>query len=247
MGNSYFAFKQFTVQQDKCAMKVCTDACLFGAVAAGYFNDNIQPLHVLDIGTGTGLLSLMFAQKNDNAIINAVEIDESAAVQANENFTSSPWKERLHVHHTSIQQFTNELINQSINQLYNFILTNPPFFEGDLKSPDDSRNKALHGSELSLNELLVSIQKLLAPSGVFAVLLPYHRAEYFIELAITAGYHLAKNISVKQTPHHPYFRSILFFGNTPSTIVEETITIKDDGNNYTPAFTTLLKDYYLYL
>lgn len=247
MGNSYFAFKQFTVQQDKCAMKVCTDACLFGAVAAGYFNDNIQPLHVLDIGTGTGLLSLMFVQKNSEAVIDAVEIDEAAAAQANENFTASPWKERLTVHHTSIQHFTNEQIKQSTNPQYNFILTNPPFFEGDLKSPDDNRNKALHSSKLSLSELVDSIQKLLKPSGVFGVLLPYHRAEYFIELAKVAGFHLSKNISVKQTTKHPFFRSILFFSNEFVSYSEEVISIIDESNHYTAEFTTLLKDYYLYL
>ena len=230
-------------------MKVCTDACLFGAIAASYFVANTQPLHVLDIGTGTGLLSLMFAQKNNEALIDAVEIDEAAAAQANENFTASPWKERLILHHTSIQQFTtpNQPINQSTNQLYDLILSNPPFFEGDLKSPDDSRNTALHSSELSFEELLSSIQKLLKPSGVFGVLLPYHRASYFIELAIAAGFYLSKNISVKQTTKHVFFRSILFFSDASAAAVEEVLSIKDEANNYTAEFVALLKDYYLYL
>ncbi|HRH61625.1 MAG TPA: methyltransferase, partial [Chitinophagaceae bacterium] len=193
MSNNYFRFKQFTIHQDKCAMKVCTDACLFGSLITQFLISNHNLLHVLDIGAGTGLLSLMYAQKNSAAIIHAVEIDEGAAQQAIENFTVSPWKERLELHNTSIQQFSNTVIQQ-----YNLIISNPPFFENDLKSGNHKRNLALHSSELSFEELLEAISKLLAADGVFAVLVPYHRADEMLELAAAKNLFLMHHINVKQ-------------------------------------------------
>src|SRR6266536_1002775 len=188
MSNSFFRFKQFTVHQDKCAMKVCTDACLFGALIAQQIRnpppDRISRAgkseirNVLDIGTGTGLLSLMLAQKNPHVIIDAVEIDEAAAQQAKENFEASSWKDRLHVYHTSIQQFNPSTIqpfDQSttppFNQptKYDLILSNPPFFENDLKSDNARRNLVLHISELSLEELLNVVIKHLNDDGSFVV------------------------------------------------------------------------------
>ncbi|HWB25301.1 MAG TPA: methyltransferase [Chitinophagaceae bacterium] len=242
MPNNYFRFKQFTVQQDNCAMKVCTDACLFGAVAADFIagKDN---MHILDIGAGTGLLSLMCAQENDAAVIESVEIDRAAAQQAAENFAASPWKERLTVHHTSAQEF----VQQSPNQLFNFIISNPPFFENDLKSIDGRRNLALHCSELSLEDLLLAIDKVLSDNGLFGILLPFHRTTYFESIAIAKSFYLLKKISVKQTPKHNYFRSILFFGRTKKVAEETEVTIKNGDNSYTPEFTALLKDYYLFM
>ncbi|MBA4166660.1 MAG: methyltransferase, partial [Chitinophagaceae bacterium] len=147
MPNSYFRFRRFTVWQDRCAMKVCTDACLFGAWLANEVHDAV---HVLDIGTGTGLLSLMFAQ-NSSASVNALEIDKDASVQAAENFNSSPWAYRLKVIDKSVQDYTAAFPGTS---LYDLVFSNPPFYSNDLKSSDSRRNLAQHSEALSLEELV---------------------------------------------------------------------------------------------
>ncbi len=220
-------------------MKVTTDGCLFGAWAA----INYQPStinYILDIGCGTGLLSLMLAQKN-KAIIDAVEIDEPAATQAQQNFAASPWANRLQVYNKSIQQFCQEPTKQ-----YDFIITNPPFFNNDLKSGNAKRNMALHSSVLSLEELLIAIQKLLIPTGKFAILLPYHRLDFFVELASNAGFYLHKKTVVKQTPKHPNFRAMLLLGYQAKSTQETEIIIKME-DEYTQDFIVLLEDYYLTL
>jgi tRNA1Val (adenine37-N6)-methyltransferase len=235
--NNYFQFKQFTVYQNKCAMKVCTDACLFGSISPAL---TTRDLRVLDIGTGTGLLSLMYAQRHTDAMIDAVEIDPSAAEQATENFAASAWRDRLKVYNISIQEFKPA-------HSYDVIISNPPFFDNDLKSNDTKRNLALHSAALNLEELIASNDRLLKHDGCFGVLLPYHRTEYFQQLAAAKGFHLAQKILVKQSPQHSYFRSILFFSRKEIIAVEREIVIQETSRKYTPDFTALLKDYYLYL
>ena len=243
MANNYFQFKQFTVFQEGCAMKVTTDACLFGAWVAKIVADKsslINESSILDIGTGTGLLSLMVAQKS-SCTIDAVEIDGEAFSEATNNFKNSSWRDRLTVFNDDVKKYQQE------NSLpYNFILTNPPFFDNDLKSNSSKRNLAMHCEQLSLEELLVAIKRLLHVDGYFAILLPHHRSIYFEELAAANGFHLAEKIVVKQTPSHSPFRTMLLFGNKKEEIVENEIIIKD-GNIYTDNFSNLLKDYYLYL
>ena len=152
-------------------MKVCTDACILGAwVANKIFNGEISASSILDIGAGTGLLSLMLAQKS-TATIDAVEIDGNAFDQAARNFKQSPWSERLRAFHGDIMIF--DLIK------YDFIISNPPFYQGDLVSPQQNRNTAKHDELLNLGELLSAMKKLVNTSGSFAVLLPYHRINYF--------------------------------------------------------------------
>jgi tRNA1Val (adenine37-N6)-methyltransferase len=232
MANNYFRFKEFTVNQEKCAMKVCTDACLFGAWAA----DKFSPEKVLDIGTGTGLLSLMLAQKN-NAVIDAVEIDADASIEAGANFNASPWKERLHIFHSSIQEFHRDK--------YDMIISNPPFFKNDLKSPDAARNVALHSEALSLDELLISVNRLLTEDGKFVVLLPFHRAGYFEELTGQYKLFMREKLVVKQTPGHDPFRVCYQISKSKEDLKETFIIIKDINDQYTDQFKNLLKDYYL--
>jgi tRNA1Val (adenine37-N6)-methyltransferase len=238
MPNNYFQFKQFTVHQERCAMKVTTDSCLFGAWAA-VICQQLCVNSILDIGAGTGLLSLMLAQKT-NANIHAVEIDEQAAMQAQQNFQQSNWKKKLTVQHTSVQDFTS-----NTQQQFNFIITNPPFYEQDLISDNAQKNTAHHSTSLTLQTLVACIKNLLSANGYFAVLLPYTRTDYFLQL--TDGFYLMERINVKQTANHAHFRSMLLFSKQYCETVEHSISIKQNEKAYTAEFITLLKDYYLYL
>jgi tRNA1Val (adenine37-N6)-methyltransferase len=244
MPNHYFQFKQFTVQQEQCAMKVSTDACLFGAwVAAKIAADTTveNTVCVLDIGSGTGLLSLMLAQQV-NAFISAIEIDADAAGQTTANFQASSWKDRLEV-------LWGDATNFSFPRQYDFIISNPPFFENDLRSADSGKNKAKHDESLRFDALLSIIHRQLKPGGRYGLLLPFHRTNYVEQLVLAKGHHLLERCLVKQTPAHPYFRTMLYCTNTTSSAIQNTstITIKEDQNTYSPSFTDLLKGYYLYI
>lgn len=240
MANHYFQFKQFTVYQEKCAMKVCTDACIFGAFIAKEIQQASLPVeNILDIGTGTGLLSLMLAQKT-NAVIDAVEIDSPAFQQAKNNFDASPWQERLHILEADINSFSS-------NKKYDYVIANPPFFETYLPSPDPQKNRARHGNSLTLQQLIEVIPQLLADKGSFATLLPFHRLEYFENLASFHHFHLAKKVIFRPAPSQPFFRGILVFSKTFQPLQSYSFMIKDEDGNYTSEFSDILKDYYLYL
>jgi len=244
LANNYFQFKQFTVQQSRCAMKVSTDACIFGAAVAESIADSgfkhISTVeNYLDIGTGTGLLSLIVAQKT-MAIIDAVELDKAACEQASENFKASPFKERLSIYHTGILDFKS-------SKKYEVIFSNPPFYEGDLLSPDKQINAAKHDTALTLLQLLMVAASLLKSDGVFAVLLPYHRVNECIEKAIGQGLYLEEKILVRHSIKHAYFRGILFFVKQHIATVTRELVIKNEEGIYTAGFTSLLEDYYLHL
>ena len=230
MPNTYFRFRQFTVHQDRTAMKVCTDACLFGAwVASETRKEKIE--RVLDIGAGTGLLSLMIAQQID-ALIDAVEIDKNANAQACENFATSPWNDRLKVHHTALQQF------DPLHH-YDLIISNPPFYENDLRSPDDQKNLARHSTQLGVDELFISVKRLLAPGGKIGLLVPYSRVETIERKISESKLFINKKATVKQTENHSPFRCMYLLSKVFSDYSERKITVKDEE------FNMLLKNYYL--
>lgn len=239
MPNNYFSFKQFTVQQDHCAMKVCTDACLLGAWAAEKIAVLPSVKNILDIGTGTGLLSLMIAQKNATTI-DAVELEENAAQQAAGNFSVSPWKERLQVFNTAIDQFDP-------GKKYDVIISNPPFFGDDLKSNNAFKNAAKHDSTLTLDELLQQIKRLLKENGTAYILIPFHRINYLEKLASDNGFFINEKLLVKQSVDHGYFRSLLMLSNQPGAVHTKELAIHDAQKLYSDEFTALLKDYYLKL
>jgi tRNA1Val (adenine37-N6)-methyltransferase len=237
MSNSWFRFKQFTVHQENAAMKVCTDACLFGSWLANRIECE-QIEKALDIGTGTGLLSLMLAQQC-NAIIDAIEIEAAAALQARENFEASEFRSQINSFQGDVRAF------KPVYQ-YGLVFSNPPFFHNDLKSNDAARNIALHSNSLSLEELLESVSALLTDTGLVAVLLPYQRTQIFLNRASEHGLFLKEQVLVRQTEKHAYFRSMLLVGNVATAPVTSEIIIKQEGR-YTDSFISLLEDYYLFL
>lgn len=239
MPSHYFSFKQFTIHQDRCAMKVCTDACLFGSWVAEKISDDTSLKNILDIGAGTGLLSLMLAQQN-NAFIDAVELDEAAARQADENFKASPWKDRLQVFTTGIETFDP-------GKKYDLIISNPPFFEDDLKSNNEHRNTAMHSTTLSLTKLLQQIKRLLHSDGTAAVLIPFHRNIYFENLLEKERFFIQEVMHIKQSVTHAYFRSQYIFSLHPRDKKNTALTIQNAERQYTTEFVSLLKEYYLKL
>jgi len=239
MPNSFFQFKQFTVHQDQCAMKVCTDACLFGAWMVDVIRDNnLDISNALDVGTGTGLLSLMLAQEND-VDIDAIEINENAANQAIQNVASSPWHNKVHIYNQSLQEFAPQ-------KKYDFIFSNPPFFEKDLISTNEQKNAAKHDSTLTLEILMGYIQKHLSELGYAAVLLPFHRTEYFESLLKKYSFTVVEKMQVRQSVSHDFFRTMIFLSNKEVELLsKKEMSIHDKERNYTDGFGELMNRYYL--
>ena len=236
MSNNYFSFKQFTVQQSDCALKVCTDACLFGAWVAAHIKDD-APTSILDIGTGTGLLSLLLAQKIPSAVIDAVELDPAAAAQAASNALATGWN--IKVHNSAIENFCGAN--------YQHIISNPPFFSNDLKSDDALRNTAMHSTTLTLESLFTCVVKLLGKGGSFSVLIPYARATELEKLAAQFGLLIFKKALVLQTPTHEPFRAMYILSSAVTSPAEVEQIIIKENEQYTTGFATYLKDYYLFL
>ncbi|NNK31075.1 MAG: methyltransferase [Flavobacteriaceae bacterium] len=231
-----FHFKQFTVQQDHCAMKVGTDGVLLGAWAPV----DHQPVSVLDIGSGTGLLSLMIAQRSSAEIIDAIEIQDMAFEQCVYNFEASPWSDRLYAYHASLQEFVHEVEDQ-----YELILSNPPF-HSEIQTGDDShRDLARQNLFLPFPELLEGVSQLLTPKGIFAVILPQKEANTFIELAAAKDLHPIKVLAVRGNPEAPVKRSLIAFKFGKAECDYEELVIELGRHQYTAAYIELTRDFYL--
>ncbi|RYE25873.1 MAG: methyltransferase domain-containing protein [Sphingobacteriales bacterium] len=234
--NSYFQFKQFRIEQDRCAMKVSTDACIQGAwtpVLPGVKN-------VLDIGAGTGLLSLMLTQKNDSIKIDAIELDSDAAAQADENFRSSPWNDRLHVFQGSVQSFTKE-------KKYDLIICNPPFFNNSLLGPDAIRNTARHTNELSYLDIIDAMENLLGADGYASILLPTAEHKVWSQQVAEAGWFIHVELQVQPLPHKSANRIVSICSRKESPTRIEQLCIYKQQGIYTDAFVELMHPYYLQL
>ncbi|MBA9075534.1 tRNA1(Val) (adenine(37)-N6)-methyltransferase [Rufibacter quisquiliarum] len=236
MPNPYFQFKQFTVQQDQCAMKVCTDSCVLGAHAPV-----TGARRILDIGAGTGLLSLMLAQRAPQAMIEAVEIDPAAAAQAAANLAASPWAERLLLHPMSLQEFT-----AAAPAPFDMIISNPPFFQASLKSADTARNTAKHTGSLTFKEIIGFAERFLSLEGHLHILLPPHEARVFAQEALAAGFYTSHILWLEATPQGKLLRAIHTYTRVAGPVGEETLAVREkDHTTYTLAFRQLLQDYYL--
>lgn len=234
MPNPYFRFKQFTVFHDRCAMKVGTDGVLLGAWA------NITSAEaILDIGTGTGLVALMLAQRSP-ALIDAVEIDAAAWSQARENVLRSPWSDRIQVYHSSLQDYV-----VSCPRRYDLIVSNPPFFAKAYKAAELSRTLARHSDFLQPLDLLQGAQKLLTEQGKLVLIYPTEEAEIFVEKAELLGFYLQQKLSVKPKSKGVIKRILLELGQQKQPVQETQIALESARHIYTPEFIDLIKDFYL--
>ncbi len=237
LSNSYFSFKQFTVHQGDCAMKVTTDACIQGA----WTPVPKEAKQILDIGAGTGLLSLMLAQKTPSAIIDAVELDEKAAMQARKNFVDSPWADHLNVICSDIQGYTAE-------HKYDLIISNPPFFNHSLKGPEEARNNARHTTTLTYEDLFKSIDANLNTGGLASVLLPRPESDLWEKLVEKNGWHIHNSLHVKDNDNAIVKRIVFLLGrHSPDKRQTQQLVIKQSDGSYTEPFKQLLRPYYLKL
>lgn len=232
-----FHFKQFSLFQDRCAMKIGTDGVLLGAWAC--VEDQLAG-RVLDIGTGTGLISLMLVQRNGTLRVDAIELDAAAASQAAENVAESPFCDAIHVYHTAVQMWKPEAG-------YDHIVSNPPFYKSKIKSPIHSRARARHDDMLPLKDLVGGVARLLATDGRFSVVWPADREGELAELLDSSGLRLARRCEVYPTPDKSYHRLLMTWDRSsePATTHSETLTIEQYGRGgYAPQFLQMLKAYY---
>lgn len=236
MSNSYFQFKQFRIEQDRCAMKVCTDACVFGGII-----DPSKARHVLDIGTGTGLLSLMIAQRC-NAMIQAIDIDENAAAQARANAAASPFYDRVSVHHTSVQDFAKTTAPKS----FDLVFCNPPFFENCTRSQHQERRIARHTDTLSFADLMESIETLLSDDGRYYVHVPIEFEHSIAKQIKHVGLFIDERVTLRHSSKKPETRVI--FGGTryEAPLKQDVYSFRTDDNSaYAPRVAAMLEPYYL--
>jgi tRNA1Val (adenine37-N6)-methyltransferase len=231
-----FKFKQFTIQQDRCAMKVGTDGVLLGAWAPVEHN----PFSILDIGAGTGLIALMLAQRSHAEQIDALEIDEDAYEQCVDNFEDSPWGDRLFCYHAGLDEFMEEPEDE-----YDLIVSNPPFYTDDYKSGDEQRDTARFADALPFEDLAEAASILLSDIGIFAVIIPYKEEERFIALAAENELFPIKITHVKGTPSSEIKRSLIAFSREEKEPAIDELVIETARHQYTPEYTALTQDFYL--
>lgn len=229
-----FNFKRFHVFHDKSSMKVGTDAVLLASLV-----EMSDYKEILDIGSGSGVISLICAQKSV-AYISAIDIDANSVEQANENFELSRWNNRLKASEISLQEFA-----KSANTKFGLLISNPPFFENALKSPIETRNKARHNDTLSSEDILKSARQLLQTNGKLAIILPFTEGEGFISIASSHQFYLQRRIEIQPKPSKIANRLALEFVLSPTESRTEYLIIREEGNDYTEAYRQVTKDFYL--
>jgi len=231
-----FYFKEFTVAQDRCAMKVGTDGVLLGAWVSLENNPN----SILDIGSGTGIIALQLAQRSNAETIDGLEIDENAYEQCVENYENSPWGDRLFCYHASLSEFALE-----IEEKYDLIISNPPFHSENYKTLNNQRNRARFSDALPFSTLLEGASKLLSKKGIFAVIIPYKEEQHFIETALRNNLFPKRICRVQGNQNSRIKRSLMEFTFEKNHSEEKNIIIEIDRNNYTEDYKKLVQDFYL--
>lgn len=232
-----FTFQQFKVYQEHAAMKVGTDGVLLGAWTpvpgkAG---------RILDVGTGTGLVALMLAQRTYDAVIDAVEIDAPGCLDAQMNFEISPWNDRLNLFGSSFQDFA-----ESAHNKYDLIVSNPPFFSGSLKNSCQRKATARHNGELSQEDIIAGVLQLLADDGTFSLILPVADYEDFRGKASRAGLFESRRLEVRPTPGKPVKRVLSVWGRSlPDKLATEEMVLELSRHQYSEFYKTLTADFYL--
>ena len=233
MANPFFTFKQFTIRHDRCAMKVGTDGVLLGA----WTNVN-HSRRILDIGTGTGLIALMLAQRCPQAYITAIDIDAEAVSQAQENVKSSPWADRVEVIRQDICHYPTE-------QRFDTIVSNPPYFIDSLKCPDDQRNTARHNDTLDAERLLSSVTRLLSADGRFSIILPAEQTDMLIQTARIQGLYPSRQTAVITRPGLPPKRILMEFQKTGKAFQTDELVIELERHVYSEGYIALTREFYL--
>jgi tRNA1Val (adenine37-N6)-methyltransferase len=231
-----FSFKQFTVAQDRCAMKIGTDGVLLGAWTPLINN----PFSILDIGTGTGIIALMLAQRSQAEQIDAIEIDDAAYEQATENFENSPWNDRLYCYHAGLDEFVDE-----VEEEFDLIVSNPPFYTDNFLTDNEQRNAARFESSLPFEELIQAADFFLSDNGVFSVIIPFKEEEKFTEICLQRELFPLKITRVKGSPTSEIKRSLLAFTRINQTPLIDELVIETARHQYTPEYVNLTKDFYL--
>ena len=233
MPNPYFAFKQFTVRHDRCAMKVGTDGVLLGA-----WTDLSHSRRILDIGTGTGLIALMLAQRCMDVRITAIDLDSAAVEQAQENIQASPWKDRIE----ALQQ---DICTYHPNGTFDTIVSNPPYFIDSLKCPDGQRSTARHTDTLDADRLIGKVSELLTSDGRFSIILPAEQTEDLIRVAGEKGLHPSRQTWVITRPGLSPKRILMEFRKIPVTLQPDELVIELERHVYSEEYIALTKEFYL--
>lgn len=236
-----FVFKQFSIQHNKCAMKIGTDGVLLGSWASSLIK---SPVNILDIGSGTGVIGLMMAQRYPSTHIEAIEIDEKAFEQTVENFENSPWSDRLFCYHASFQEFFTEVDDEK----YDLIVSNPPFYNGTNKTNNEQRNKARFEDALPFEHLLYGTSKLLSHEGNAVFIIPIDQEEKFLNIAKEMYLFPIQVTHVQGNKNSKPKRSLLnlSFNKTENTTSSKLI-LEQERHVYTPEYKKLVEDFYLNL
>ncbi len=239
MGTDSFKFKRFEVRHDKCGMKVGTDGVLLGAWAVP--PHSAGSLRVLDVGTGSGLIALMLAQRFESASVTAIDIDQAAVEQARGNAAASPFSSRIDVVQCDFRSFSCPPQEQG----YDLVVSNPPFYVEDTFCPDSRKNTAKHASSLPFRQLISGAARVMGNGGTLSVIVPYSVANDFIGLAALSELYLQRRCDVRSSIRKPFKRSLLSFCPVVGDTEQTELTLRDTDNQYTDAYRNLTREFYL--